>query len=467
MKKKAIILILFATIITVSAYFGYVHFTVKDWNNLIYTSVKVEETDLSGMTKEEALNHLKEKYSDSIIKKKISIETEKKVYTLDYSQLDAKYNINETVNKAFEYGKNEKLLKKYKLIKNPLEKVLQLKFDYNADAINQLVDEMKKDINTEPVDAEITMIKRGVFDVKPEVVGLTLDDKKIKNDILNSINGKLTDEDEIKIQVSIIKTIPKYTKDVLSTINEKIVSYSTKFYTSGASRANNIILATEAINGTLLLPGEEFSFNGIVGQRTAERGYQAAHVIVNNKLVDGLGGGICQVSSTLYNVMLLMNVDPTQRQHHTIASSYVPIGQDATVSWPDTDYKFVNTLEYPIYIEGFTYNKQLFFNIYSNDSLKKWTYKIKNDVYEVIEAKVEIVEDPNMYEDEEKIEKAAFRGFKANVYREVYENGVFIKKETVSKEYIPAVNGITKKGTKKREVIEDTENADLEENSNN
>ncbi|KYH34654.1 vancomycin B-type resistance protein VanW [Clostridium tepidiprofundi DSM 19306] len=452
MKKIAVILILLAGIITSSAYCSYVYFTVKDWNDLIYKGVKIEDTDLSGMTKEEAMNIIKRNYSDKVLKKKIIIKYRENEYHIDYEQLNAKYNIQDTVEEAYAYAKDKGMFQKYKLINNPKEKIFKLRFQYNDRFIDEIVENMKKDINREPIDAKITMVKRGVFNVTPEVVGKTLEEEKLKNQILSKINGKFDENEIITIEAPVRDIVPKYTKDVLSKIDSKISSYETSFRTSGVARSNNIIIATKSINGTLLLPGEEFSFNGVVGKRTADKGYQAAHVIIRDKLVNGLGGGICQVSSTLYNALLLAHIDPTERKHHTIASSYVPIGRDATVDWGNIDFKFVNTLEYPIYIEGFIYNKRLHFNIYSNSTLKRWSYKVFNDVYEILEPKNKIIEDPKMYEDEQKIEKHSYRGFKVKVYRNVYKDGVFVKKELISQDYIPPINGIIRKGTKKRPI---------------
>jgi len=113
------------------------------------------------------------------------------------------------------------------------------------------------------------------------------------------------------------------------------------------------------------MPGETFSFNQVVGERTEQRGYQSGPVIVGNQVESGLGGGICQVSSTLYNTILLGNINATERMHHTMPSSYVPLGMDATVDWGNIDYKFRNNLQSPVYIEAYTSNGNVVFNLYS------------------------------------------------------------------------------------------------------
>lgn len=117
-----------------------------------------------------------------------------------------------------------------------------------------------------------------------------------------------------------------------------------------SNRNNNIMKAAASINEVILYPGDEFSFNGTVGQRTAEAGYLAAGAYANGQVISELGGGICQVSSTLYNAALLANLEITERYPHYFSVAYVPWGLDATVSWPNVDFKFVNNRTYPIKI---------------------------------------------------------------------------------------------------------------------
>ncbi len=133
----------------------------------------------------------------------------------------------------------------------------------------------------------------------------------------------------------------KIKKKQLETVNSNISSYTTNYGSiSSPQRANNIVISAKAINGTLLMPGESFSFNNTVGPRTEKRGYQGAPVIIGNKIESGLGGGICQVSGTLYNAMLKANINATERVRHTFPSTYVPIGMDATIDYGNIDYKF-------------------------------------------------------------------------------------------------------------------------------
>jgi len=399
MKKKAIIILGVLVLLGTVTFTSYSYVKVKQWDSLILPTVKIENEDLTGKTKEEAQKIIKDKYSSQVLKKKINIEAEGKKYTLDYSMLDAKYNINEAIEQADSYGKDMNMFQKYKAIKNPVLKEIKLTFQYNDKIVEQMLEDIAKDTNKKPVSATITMVSSGKFNVTNDVIGKELETDKLKNDIESKINGTLS-EDVINIVAPVKEVKPDVSAAMLKSIDTRISSFSTNFASSAEGRATNIDLSTKSINGTLLMPGDVFSFNGIVGERTAERGYQSAGIIVGDKLEQGLGGGICQVSSTLYNAMLGTGILSVERIHHTFPSSYVPIGQDATVDYGNLDYKFKNTFKYPIYIEGFISNRNLYFNIYSNSTLTQRTYEIVNEILEVTQPKTETIPDPTKYEDE-------------------------------------------------------------------
>jgi len=452
MKKKAIIILGVLALLGTATFTSYSYAKVKQWDSLILPTVKIGNEDLTGKTKEEAKNIIKEKYSSQVLKKKIDIVTEKKKYTLDYSMLDAKYKIDEAIEQAISYGRDMNMFQKYKAIQNPSVKQIELKFEYNDKVIDKLLEEIAKDTNQKPVNATITMVSSGKFNVTNDVTGKQLEADKLKNDLKSKINGALS-EDVISLKAPVKEIKPEVSAATLNAIDTRISRFSTNFASSAEGRATNIALATKSINGTLLMPGDVFSFNGVVGTRTAEKGYQSAGVIVGDKLEQGLGGGICQVSSTLYNAMLGTELISVERVHHTFPSSYVPIGQDATVDYGNIDYKFKNTFKYPIYIEGFISNRNLYFNIYSNSTLTKRSFEIVNEVLEVNQPKTETIQDPTKYEDEKEIVKKAYTGYKVKVTRKTYENGKLIDTKVLNNDKYIAINGIIKVGTKKRETV--------------
>lgn len=448
MKKKAVIILGVLVLVGIITFSSYSYVKVKQWNSLILPKVKIENEDLTGKTKEQAQIIMKDKYSSKVIKKKITIVTDDKKYILDYSMLDAKYNINEAIEQAISYGRDMNMFKKYSSIQNPVDKKIKLIFYYDVEIVDKILERIAKDTNKKAVDATITKGNNEQFTITNDVSGKQLEADKLKSDIKCKVNGDLSGE-FISIKAPVKELKPKISTIALKTINTKISSFTTNFGSSPEGRATNINLSTKSINGTLLMPGDVFSFNGVVGERTAARGYQSAGIIIGDKLEQGLGGGICQVSSTLYNAMLTTGIISVERIHHTISSGYIPKGQDATVDYGNLDYKFKNTFKYPIYIEGVTSNGNIYFNIYSNSTLTKRTYELVNEVLEVTQPKTETVQDPTRYEGEKEIVKTGYAGFVVKVSRKTYENGKLINTEVINKDTFHVINGIIKVGTKK------------------
>lgn len=202
---------------------------------------------------------------------------------------------------------------------------------------------------------------------------------------LSAANQKIAqakDGDVIRVDLEVIE--PEVTKAQLEEIyfSDVLSSFSTGNLGS-ANRVNNITLACEAINGTVLAPGEVFSYNNTVGQRTAEKGYKEAGAYANGQSVQELGGGICQVSSTLYNSVLYANLEIVSRTNHMFTVAYVDYGLDATVSWPGPDFQFKNNTEYPIRIEAKVENYQVVISIIGTktDNIEvKMSYEILSTI---------------------------------------------------------------------------------------
>lgn len=154
------------------------------------------------------------------------------------------------------------------------------------------------------------------------------------------------------------------TGEALKEIDGMLAAFSTYFGGTGQNRGSNIALAAGKINGTVLAPGQVFSYNETVGPRIASEGFQLAPVIVNNQLVPGIGGGICQVSSTLYNAVLFADMKIVRRSHHTFPVHYVPAGRDATVAYGSLDFQFQNTMDTPVYLSASSKGGKLTFRIY-------------------------------------------------------------------------------------------------------
>ena len=223
-----------------------------------------------------------------------------------------------------------------------------------------------------------------------------------------------------------------------------------------AARKTNVQLSAKAINGYVMNFGDLFSYNDVVGRRTAARGYQAAPAYVGGNTVDEIGGGICQTSSTLYMSCLLANLEINTRTAHRYATSYMPYGMDATVSWGGPEYKFTNNTDYPIKIVT-SYQKgdpkdQLTVTIYGtkvDDIQVKMTY----EYLQKINWTTEYVEDPTMAPGTEKVTQSAYTGHKVQTYRELYDGeGNLISKTKESYSYYKSRNRIISRGPALPEV---------------
>ncbi len=442
-KRRAVAaIIVFFAVFAAFAAFG--SSTVKGWDDLIYPGVTVDGTDLSGMNKEQAAQILTKNHGDVISDKKINVTVEGKTYTLEYSKLNPAYDIESTVEEAYAYGKDRSFLGKFNTIKFSGVSQIELKLAYDQEAVSGFIAAIEKEVNIQPVNAKIDV--NGGFKITPEKDGKILDREALEKELISKIDGKLGADTNVSAEMIVSK--PEVTAEQLKGINAKISTFGTSYGSiSSAARANNVVVSTKSINGTVLMPGETFSFNGVVGERTEARGYQSAPVIVGNKVESGLGGGICQVSSTLYNACLKANLKITERVHHTFPSSYVPIGQDATVDYGNIDFKFTNSYSYPLYIEGTTGGGYISFSIYSDKSLAATTCTITNEVYETLQPATEYRDDATLLAGNTVTETPAHTGYRVKVYKTVFTNGKQVSKETVTNDYYKVVNAVVRRGT--------------------
>ncbi|GEN30606.1 vancomycin resistance protein YoaR [Cerasibacillus quisquiliarum] len=201
--------------------------------------------------------------------------------------------------------------------------------------------------------------------IMPGTNGQTLDIDRF----ISTFKKHFYSKEEAQINIPMKTVFPRVDEELLAEISEKeLTSYVTYYDVGHKERTHNIELATNAINNYVLFPDEEFSFNEIVGERTKERGYKKAPVIVKGELSEGIGGGICQVSSTLFNAVNLKGIEIIERYSHSREVPYVPPGQDAMVSWWGPDFVFKNKYRHPILIRAQATNGKLRIQIYSTSS---------------------------------------------------------------------------------------------------
>jgi vancomycin resistance protein YoaR len=233
-----------------------------------------------------------------------------------------------------------------------------LKLDY----LQSFIDDLEKSIYLPPKNAYIDDTGK----IHAENKGRTLD----RDAFVKQLYSKLSSADRSVINVRKIPLYPEVDSEILSQIREKkIGQYLTYFNAANKQRSANITLAAIAINNHVVFPGQTFSFNQVVGKRTVGKGYLPAPVIVKGELTEGIGGGICQVSSTLFNAAENSGLKIVERYSHSKSVSYVPKGRDATVSWYGPDFRFTNRYNQPILIKAKVYEGKLIVTIYSSDQI--------------------------------------------------------------------------------------------------
>lgn len=233
----------------------------------------------------------------------------------------------------------------------------------NADKFDQLLNRIEREISVEPINAQIGDNGQ----ILPEQVGYRLNRTKFTEQFYTYFFGR----GSYSIEVPRTAIYPKVDSELLAFIREKqIGQYVTYFNSRNRSRAHNIALAAKAINNQMVFPKETFSFNRIVGKRTKVRGYLRAPVIVRGELAEDIGGGICQVSSTLFNAVDRAGLQIVQRYSHSRNVQYVPPRRDATVSWNGPDFAFKNQYNQPILIRAHAGGGRIWVSIYSSEMLE-------------------------------------------------------------------------------------------------
>lgn len=456
--------ILALVIIGIIGYFFSLNKKVAAWEDKVYPEVYVYGVNIGGLNKEEVVSVLNDKLAQAIMDKKLKVVVGDKSLELSYSELNLTYNTEDIATEALAYGKDEGLFAKKSLIKGKNTINLNADISFDEESLVAFEDKVLEEVNIEPKNAEI-VINSGNITVTPEVSGKTIDKEELHNKLIESINGDPSDE--VELTFDLVEQEAKIKAEDLKKITGVISSYSSKYSNTGDGRVKNMEIAASTINGTIVMPGEEFSYNALIGDTTPEKGYEKANTYVGNEIVPDYGGGICQVSTTLYRAVMRANIRSTERTNHSLTVSYSEPGLDATVANPYLDYKFVNTYDFPIYIQGYVSGGVVNFSIYGNvEAMGNKTYDLVNEILEKYDPEVKYEEDSTMEEGTEKVVSYGMPGYKANSYQVTYENGVEVDRELISTDVYMTTNTVKKKGTKKKEETkkEETQNQNSDEN---
>src|SRR6266540_4039142 len=228
-------------------------------------------------------------------------------------------------------------------------------------------------------------------------------------------------------------------------VTERVSSFTTTFSAADAPRVHNIGLIAASMNHKLIMPGGDFSMNAATGERTAAKGYRTAHVIVNGELVDGLGGGVCQAGTTMFNAVLMAGLPVLERRNHSLHISHYPLGRDATLNWPGTDLRFRNDSPYGIYITSSWSTSSLTFSLWSTSR----DYKVSLSTSAMRNFRgppTRYEDDPTMPKGTESVEEEGSKGFDVTVFRTVTKDGTVVRRDQFVSNYVPWTR-IVRRGT--------------------
>ena len=276
------------------------------------------------------------------------------------------------------------------------------------------VDKIAADIIGDPVNA--TVSKKDGKTIIAGKAGVSFDTDKAREIIGDGSQETYT------IPVTI--TQPSITAETLKAklFHDTLARTATNLDEGNAPRTNNIRLAAKAINGTILNPGDEFSYNGTVGERTAARGYQEAHAYSGGKIIDEFGGGVCQPSSTLYMAVLRADLKVIERHNHSFTVSYTPLGEDATVDYGNLDFRFVNNTAYPVKILAEQTDGQMIMTIVGTKTSDK-TVTTRTEVLETYKPETVTKTDSSMEAGDSRVETSGITGYSTKTYKQITENG--------------------------------------------
>ena len=312
--------------------------------------------------------------------------------------------------------------------------------NFDADAVEQVLDEKIRLMDFEPYEVSVELSETPQIDIDKiaeQVIGDPVSATVSKEDgktIVPEKVGVQFDVEEARTiigdgsaesyEIPVTTTAAKVTAEKLEEVlfRDTLASCSTSLNEGNVPRTNNVRLASAAINGTILNPGEEFSYNNVVGERTTERGYQSAGAYSGNEIIDEVGGGVCQPSSTLYMAVLRADLEVTQRVNHSFTVAYTPLGEDATVSWGGPDFCFKNDTDYPIKILAEQSNGQLTMTIVGTKTSDK-TVTTRTEVIETYTPQRIEKKDDSMMVGQSRVEVSGIPGYSTRTYKIITENG--------------------------------------------
>lgn len=396
----------------------------KTEDTYIYQGISIDGIDIGGNTKEEAQKKLDE-YIKELQASKVTFQTDLGSLTVSMKELGLSYSNDDMVEQAYSYGKIGNVIKRYKEQKDMEQNPVDLNVEKSIDTkkAKAVIQEAEDKLAQKAQNATLTR-ENGEFQIIAGKEGLAIDYKKSMQQLKSYVKEKWDGKDmSFSLQTTVEE--PKYTSEDVAKVKDVLGTYTTNYSSSTSDRAQNVATGASHINGTVLYPGEEFSTYEKVAPYTYENGYRTGKSYLNGQVIDSIGGGVCQVSTTLYNAVIRAELEVTERYAHSMNVSYVPLAADAAMAGTYKNLKFKNNTDAPIYIEGSTYDRNITFTIYGQETRpSNRTIEFRSETLETYMPGADIeTEDSSMMEGQSVVTQSAHIGYKAQLYKDVYVDG--------------------------------------------
>jgi len=426
---------------------------------VISEGVYIDGVNVGGMTEKQAAAE-EENYLQELANTKVTVYVNDKAAETTLGELGLTTG-ESCVEKAVNVGREGNLVERYMELQDAQEETLEYrhKLNLDTDAVKDFVEKKCMVYNAPAQNARIHQKADGTLKITPSISGVRLVEDETVEKIRRTILDDWDRTSKLVIDAIIMEEMPAFNSETAGQCTDLLGSFTTEYKSSGESRVKNIENAAQLIDGSVLFPGQEFSVYRALYPITEENGFEPAGSYSEGKVVQSVGGGICQVSTTLYDAVLWSELEIVQRNEHSMAVKYVDLAMDAAIAGSYKDLKFRNSLNAPVYIEAVTKDKTITFRIWGREVRPaERTIDFETDIEETIQPGDDVI----IYDD--KLEKGtgyvsqdAYTGYRASLYKIISKNGeeqerVLINKSqyAATPRYIVAGSkGDAKKGTEK------------------
>lgn len=522
-KTKIILLVCLSIIIILAILFSTIFALINMNSNKIISGVKINGIEIKNLSREEATQKLNEIVNQKL-DKDIKVKADDFEYEIKLSQIEADYNIQKAMEEAYNIGRDGNIFSNnYQIIKTMLYgKDINLDYTFNEELLNKIIDDINSKIPNPVVEVSYN-IEDDKLIINKGQTGNTIDKEQLKSEITNEIlinnentelnidlikqepkpinideiyskvhtepkdayytknpfkiyphvNGvdfdleaarEMLEKDKDEYEIKLTITTPKITTNKIGTeaFPDLLSSFTTKYDASNYPRTTNLKLAMKKLNGVIVASGETFSYNKTLGKRTVEEGYREAGGYAGGKVVQTLAGGICQISSTLYDAVVYANLDIVERHNHMFLAGYVGAGKDATVVYGSLDFKFKNTRKYPIMIKTTIGSGVAKIDIYGIKEDVEYDVDIVTNILSYTPFKVIYENDSSLAEGKQRVSQYGMNGCKSITYKVLKLNGAEVSRTVLSSDSYDPMNKIVNVGPKKAVSTNNTSNKKTE-----